>query len=266
MKNLNEKNICTACGTQFPLNADTPALCPICSDDRQYVPEGGQSWTSVEELSKNHRVVTRKINDGLYELKMSPAFAIGQRALLVTAPGGNILWDCISLLDEPAAEFIRAKGGLRAIAFSHPHFYSNMNEWAQVFDCPIYIHQNDEQFIVNKGERVNLWTGAEKEFWDGIRMINIGGHFPGSSILHVPFLSPEGAVLCGDTFVISPSKQHVAAMHSYPNKIPLPLGEIRRIKEQMRPLQFDTIHAWIDSQSIYPDAKRILDNSLEKYV
>lgn len=196
---------------------------------------------------------------------MTPAFAIGQRALLVVAPGGNILW-LHSLLDEQTIEFIKSKGGLKAIAFSHPHFYSNMNEWAETFDCPIYIHERDEQWILNKGQHVTLWSGIEKDLGDGIRIINIGGHFPGSSILHVPFLSPEGVILCGDTFVISPSKNHLASMHSYPNKIPLPLAEVRRIKEQMQHLQFDTIHAWIGTQSIYSNAKEILEHSLTRYL
>jgi hypothetical protein len=263
---MNEKKICTACGTQFPLTSNLPELCPICSDDRQYVPESGQSWTDLYELSRNYHVVTQKVIDGLYELKMNPEFAIGQRALLVVAPGGNILWDCIPLLDHPTIEFIKSQGGLKAIAFSHPHFYSTMNEWAEVFDCPIYINQNDEQWIVNRGLQVTLWAGQEKGLWDGMRLINIGGHFPGSSILHIPFLSPAGVILCGDTFVISPSKMHTAAMHSYPNKIPLPLNEIKRIREQVQPLHFDTIYGWNESQSIVLDAKGIVDKSLAKYV
>lgn len=215
---MNEKEICTACGTQFPLNGTPPEFCPICNDDRQYVPEEGQTWTTVDELLNNYSVITRKIEDGLYELKMVPSFAIGQRALLVLAPEGNILWDCIALLNEPTIKFIKSKGGLKAIAFSHPHFYTTMNEWAEVFDCPIYIHQTDEQWIVNKGSHLSLWSGIEKELWDGIRIINIGGHFPGSSILHVPFLSSEGAILCGDTFVVSPSKNHIAAITAIPTK------------------------------------------------
>jgi len=70
-----------------------------------------------------------------------------------------VLWDCIPLLDELVIEFIKSKGGLKAIAFSHPHFYSNMHEWAETFDCPVYIHQNDEQHIMVKGERIRLWPG-----------------------------------------------------------------------------------------------------------
>src|SRR5688572_25760268 len=130
---MNQKIICTACGTQFPNVTKAPALCPICNDDRQYVPESGQRWTTLDDLSKNHSVVTRKIDTRLYELKMTPSFAIGQRALLVLAPDGNILWDCIPLLNEPTIDLIKPKGELKAIAFSHPHFYSTMNDWAEIF-------------------------------------------------------------------------------------------------------------------------------------
>ncbi|HMH20340.1 MAG TPA: hypothetical protein VK563_01120 [Puia sp.] len=92
---MNQQKICTACGTQFPPNGVVPALCPICDDDRQFVPEIGQTWTDLDGLSDRYGVVSKKINDHLYELKMTPAFALGQRALLVLSPGGNILWDCL---------------------------------------------------------------------------------------------------------------------------------------------------------------------------
>lgn len=229
---MNRKKICGGCGTQFPSDTEVPELCPICNDDRQFIPEGGQTWTTLDEMTNNYSVVAKKVTDNLYDLKIAPTFAIGQRALLVLAPGGNILWDCIPLLNEPTIEFIKSKGGLKAIAFSHPHYYSTMNDWAEVFDCPVYIHQSDEQWIIHKGSHINLWAGTEKELWNGIRIINIGGHFPGSSILHVPFLSPKGTVLCGDTFAISPSKKHMAVMYSYPNRIPLPVQEVQRIKNR----------------------------------
>lgn len=262
---MNHKKICTTCSTQFDLNSHDLKLCPICVDDRQYIPEEGQTWTNLDELSNKHSVIIKKINESLYELKMVPSFAIGQRALLVLSPSGNILWDCIALLNEPAIEFIKSKGGLKAIAFSHPHYYSTMNEWADIFNCPIYIHQNDEQWIFNKSNHVRLWRGVEKELWDRIRIINVGGHFPGSSILLIPSLSSDGTVLCSDTFYISPSRKHMTAMYSYPNRIPLPLQEIQRIKKQMLLLKFDTMHGFYDYQNIYSEAKLILEISLEKY-
>jgi hypothetical protein len=262
---MNQKIICTACGTQYSQVFTTGALCPICLDDRQAVPETGQSWTSLQELSDNHSVIIKKLNPYLYELKIAPSFAIGQRALLVLSPQGNILWDCIALLNEPTIEFIKSKGGLKAIAFSHPHYYTTMNEWAQIFNCPIYIHQKDEQWIFNKGEQVSLWSGEEKELWDGIRLINIGGHFPGSSILHALVLSENGTILCGDTFYISPSKKHAAVMYSYPNRIPLPLAKVQKIKKQMQNIKFDTLYGFYDYQNIYSNAKQIIEDSLDKY-
>lgn len=262
---MDKEIICATCGTGFPSIEATAGGCPICNDDRQYVPPSGQSWTTHDELANKYGVMSRKLGESLYELTMTPLFAIGQRAFLIQSPGGNILWDCIPLLSESTVDFIKAKGGLKAIAFSHPHFYSTMSRWAETFDCPIYIHESDRGFIVNNSSRIELWSGAEKHLWDGIRLINVGGHFPGSSILHVPFLSPGGTVLCGDTFVLSPSMHHLAAMHSYPNRIPLPLEEIRRIEKVMEPTSFDAIHGWNESQSINSDAKSVMKASFERY-
>jgi hypothetical protein len=263
---VNKKIICTACGTQYHSVSTTGAVCPICEDDRQYVPETGQGWTNLDELQRLYSVIAQQLHNHLYELKTVPAFAIGQRALLVLAPGGNILWDCIALLNEPIIELIQSEGGLKAIAFSHPHYYTTMNEWAGVFDCPVYIHQLDEPWIYNKGERISLWEGREKELWDGMKLINVGGHFPGSSILQVPFLSDKGAILCGDTFYVSPSKRHAAVMYSYPNRIPLPVGEVARIRAQMLTIQFDSLYGFYDYQNVYGNAKELIVSSLEKYV
>jgi hypothetical protein len=261
----NKKNICTACGTQYSSDHNTFGLCQICDDDRQFIPESGQTWTTFNELADNYSVIAKKLNDNLCELRMTPAFAIGQRALLVITPGGNILWDCFALLNEPTIEFIKSKGGLKAIAFSHPHYYSTMNHWAETFSCPIYIHKNDEQWVFNNGSHVNLWTGVEKVLWDGIIIVNTGGHFPGSCILHVPFLSPKGAILCGDTFAIAPSKRHISAMYSYPNRIPLPLREMQRLKAQMEPIPFDTMYGYAAGQNIHLTARELLESSLAKY-
>ena len=164
---INRNSICTTCGTKFPHNEKVPALCPICNDDRQFIDLKGQSWISEECLEKAHAVRIRKMSNRLHYLTVRPNFAIGQRAFLLQSPGGNILWDCIPLLDEATKEFIHSKGGLKAIAFSHPHFYSNMNEWAAEFNCPIYIHENDKPWIFNRGPNVKLWGGDGKPLWEG---------------------------------------------------------------------------------------------------
>ena len=43
---------------------------------------------------------------------------------------GNVLWECVTLLDDATAEAVEALGGLAAIAISHPHYYASMVAWA----------------------------------------------------------------------------------------------------------------------------------------
>jgi len=261
---MKTSNICTACGTHYPAT-NTPEACPICLDDRQYIPTAGQTWISNQNLHEKHSVHIKKIKDSLYQLEIAPSFAIGQRALLVLSEKGNILWDCIPLLDEGAVAFIKSKGGLKAIAFSHPHYYSNMNEWAEVFDCPVYIHEKDAAWIFQGGPHIRLWHGDSHPLWDGMVLHNIGGHFPGSSIVHVPFLSDKGAVLCGDTMYVSPSKKHFSIMYSYPNRIPLPLQEIKAVGDRLSSISFDALYGFYSYQNITENVEALLKTSLLSY-
>ena len=87
-------------------------------DERQYVGWEGQVWTNLEELRQKHQADIREEEPGLSGIGMKPSFAIGQRALLVETPAGNVLWECIPLLDEEMVRFVRERGGVAAIAVS----------------------------------------------------------------------------------------------------------------------------------------------------
>jgi len=253
MSNIHKPNICTTCGTMFPADQKVPDLCPICNDDRQFISLDGQSWINSED-------------ERLSYLTVKPGFAIGQRAFLLLSPSGNILWDCIPLLNEATKAFIRKQGGLKAIAFSHPHFYSNMNEWAAEFDCPVYIHEKDKPWIFNKGPNVQLWAGDEKPLWDDVTLVHIGGHFPGSSMLHISNLSATGTMLCGDSLYISRSLRHTAVMFSYPNSIPLQKEDFAAFYEKCSKLKFDTLYgATFEGQELEGNAYEIFTNSMNRY-
>ena len=94
--------ICMTCGTQYPDAEAAPAACTICTDPRQYVPVSGQRWTTLAELA-GERSNDVRAEAGLTGIGTTPSFAIGQRALLVRFGNSNLLWDCISLLDEATA-------------------------------------------------------------------------------------------------------------------------------------------------------------------
>jgi len=104
--------ICVTCGVQQSPGASLPEHCPICEDERQYVRQSGQAWTTLDELAtQGHRVELRELEPGLTGVGAQPAVGIGQRALLVRADGGNFLWDCFGFIDAKSVAAIRAMGG-----------------------------------------------------------------------------------------------------------------------------------------------------------
>src|SRR5437870_5380389 len=110
--------ICTTCGTQYAESDQPPASCTICEDERQYVKATGQQWTTLDKLRLTNRNSIKFKEPGLIRIGIEPHFAIGQRALFLRSPGGNILWDCLSLIDQAVVEFLQAVGGISAIAIS----------------------------------------------------------------------------------------------------------------------------------------------------
>src|ERR1700761_1971093 len=131
--------LCTTCGTQYAQSDQPPNACAICQDERQYVKPTGQQWTTLERLRLSHRNSIRFEEPGLIGIGIEPHFAIGQRALFVRSQQGNVLWDCVSLVDEAVVEMIQAMGGIVAIAVSHPHYYTTVVEWSRALGAvPIY--------------------------------------------------------------------------------------------------------------------------------
>src|ERR1044071_6809103 len=132
--------MCATSGTQYAASERPPERCIFCDEDRQYIGPNGQQWTTLEELRQKHHNVFTPLIPNLTSVVTEPKFAIGQRAHIVQAPSGNVLWDCISLIDEATVEKIQSMGGLSAMALSHPHYYSVIVEWSHAFgNFPIYI-------------------------------------------------------------------------------------------------------------------------------
>src|SRR5205814_1970686 len=217
------KFLCSACGVQHPEAAAPPERCRICQDPRQFVPKAGQQWTNSEALAQSRCNGFRQLAPGLLGISTMPSFAIGQRAFLVMTPGGNVLWDCLSLLDSATTTIIRGLGGLKAIAISHPHFYSAMADWGRAFDCPVLVHEADRQWLTETDPHIECWSGESREVMAGITLHRLGGHFPGSSLLH---WSGPRTLLTGDTILVTQDRSHVSFMWSYPNYVPLPAGEV----------------------------------------
>lgn len=257
----NHGFICATCGIQYPTSESPPEHCDICEDERQYVPVEGQRWTTPGELAADHANTFRHMAPGLMALATTPHFAIGQRAFLVQTPAGNVLWDCLTLLDEATIEIITGLGGLDAIVLSHPHYFSTMAEWAQTFDCPVYVHASDRDWVTVPDERIWFWEGESREILPGIDVHRLGGHFPGASVLHWP---EHEILLTGDTLLVTPDRM-ASFMWSYPNNIPLDAGTVESIARRLEPLTFDSAYSAFWGREILIDAKRVIQESAQRH-
>lgn len=257
--------ICVTCGVQYETRPDA---CKICTDERQYVGWDGQQWTTIAQMAADgYRNLMREVEPGLWGIGTDPRFAIGQRALLVVTDQGNVLWDCISYLDQPTIDQVNALGGIQAISMSHPHFYGSVVEWSRTFgDAPIFLPNADREWLCR--------DDAEYQFYDdvatpvpGVTLIRCGGHFAGSAVLHWPSgAGGHGTLLTGDTIQVVMDRRAASFMRSYPNLIPLDPDTIRGILAALEPYPYDRVYGGWWRRNIDREAQDLIAASADRYV
>ncbi|HEX8858099.1 MAG TPA: MBL fold metallo-hydrolase [Actinomycetes bacterium] len=258
---------CRTCAVQYADSPQPPERCPICEDERQYVGWQGQRWTTIEELAaEGLQSEVRELEPGLTGIGTTPSLAIGQRALLVQTDGGNVLWDCPGFLDDAAIQRVRELGGLAGISASHPHFYGCMVEWSHAFDAPVWVPRADERWLMRPDPNVRLWEGRQ-EIVPGVALVQCGGHFEGSAVLHwAGGAEGRGALLVGDTVTVVNDRRFVSFMRSYPNLIPLPAAEVDRIARTLEPLEFDRIYGGWWDRDVRQGAHDAVRASARRYI
>lgn len=258
--------MCRQCGVQFAASDASPASCPICEDERQYVRWAGQAWTTMQKLAEHHQIVV-KDEDGVLAIGVEPSFAIGQRALLVETKDGNVLWDCVSLVTDEAVAALKAKGGLKAIAISHPHFHSAKVEWSEAFGgIPIYIHADNRQWVMRPDPAIVFWQGETKTILPDVTLIRCGGHFEGGAVCHWARGGKPGRLLVGDTMQVITDRTHVSFMYSYPNIWPVNARAVKRIAAAVAPYDYDAIYGGFWGLRILADGKAVVARSVERYL
>ncbi|TKD72491.1 MBL fold metallo-hydrolase [Pseudalkalibacillus hwajinpoensis] len=263
-----KRSICITCGTQYSLMENEPESCPICSEERQYVNPEGQEWTTLEKMQKGEQFQNQVIEEeqGLYSITTSPSFAIGQTAYIVQQGNFNLLWDCISYLDSQTINQIIKLGGIDAIALSHPHYYSSQVEWAEAFNVPIYIHEDDRQWVMRESEHIRFWRGEELALASGLTIYRLGGHFQGGAVLHNETGNEgKGLLLTGDIIQVVADQEWVSFMYSYPNLIPLPAFKVREMADKIKPLTFNRIYNAFH-KIVENGADRAVQHSADRYI
>ncbi|MCX7521439.1 MBL fold metallo-hydrolase [Microbacterium sp. STN6] len=259
--------ICKACGVERDDTDAPPLTCPICLDERQYVPKTGQEWLSLDELrSAGTRVNIAELEPGLFGITSTPAVGIGQTALLVTTPAGNLLWDPTGYIDDEGARRVRELGGVAAIIASHPHMYGVQVEWSRAFDdAPVYVAEVDRDWVQRESDGIRSITDAAQVL-PGVTVHRIGGHFAGSLVAHWPAgADGRGVLLAGDAIFPGPDGRTVSFLRSYPNRLPLSAAVVDRLARSVEPLAFDRLYNNFASV-VERDAKAVVRGSADRYM
>lgn len=257
--------ICSTCGVEHPDTEVPPAACAICSDDRQWVPAGGQSWTTRAELAaEGVRTSVAELEPGLFGLATEPGVGIGQRGLLLRTEAGNLLWEPPGFLDREAIDAVRDLGGVALISMSHPHMWGTAVSWAHEFAAPILVAEADRKWIRRPDPAIGFWSGT-REVLPGVTFVQCGGHFAGSSVTHFTGGDGRGVLLAGDTIAPNPDRRSVTFMRSFPNRIPLSPRAVRGIVDAVSPYVFERLYG--NFRAMVPDgAREMVLGSADRYI
>ena len=261
--------VCGTCGNHTPGVTGPPLDCVICSDERQWVPRTGQRWTTLDELAAaGHSSDIRELEPHLTGFGADPQVAIGQRSLLVQTPAGNLLWDPSGFIDDQAVAAARERGGVRYVTASHPHFYGCMARWQSELGADVLVPEADASWLTALGAVPSFTTWKNSlEVLPGVTLVQCGGHFPGSAVVHwASGASGAGALLSGDTIMVTPGEDRATFAWSVPNLLPMGSAAVLGVWEAVRSLPFDRVYGGWWNRVLYSGAKAVVSASVERYL
>ncbi|OQE94902.1 hypothetical protein PENNAL_c0003G10465 [Penicillium nalgiovense] len=273
----DELLVCNQCGTQHDaMAADGLNECHICNDPRESVPATGQAWTTLgqAQTSGKFRNIIRQQYPNephIYTIQTQSILGIGQRCFLIRTPKGNILWDCLSYIDDATVKEINALGGVDAISISHPHFWTTHLTWSRAFNnAPVFLSAEESELVSRPDVHGVRQFIKEKEFEllpdSGAMRIKTGGHFPGSSVLHYKkslFVSDSLHVTRSALWDINrkPGTAYYAFLWSHVNTIPLTPSAIAGIISAIKPYDFDVAHGMFPDRDLRNAKQRAFDSA-----
>lgn len=166
--------ICATCAVER--DEPTPEVCPICSDERQYVPEDGQKWLTLDGLAQEGQQTLVKENEpGLIAIQTQPRVGIGQTTQLVATREGSLLWDPVGYVDDNAVEAVLERGPVLAIAASHPHMFGVQVEWShRLGGVPVLVADADRRWLGRNDPNIEYWSGSQT-IAEGLTLHQTGG-------------------------------------------------------------------------------------------
>lgn len=157
--------VCTACG--YNMIGEQPDTCPFCGARHdQFL-----SWREAEKL---YRVTSSRINDCVMQLTSVPKLGLEHAAYRIETDKSAVWIDC------PSA-FNRTLQPVQNILFTHPHFMGASNQYRQLWQAKVWLHDLDADHPLIRSFPVDC-RFTEDSVIDGIENYHIGGHTPGYTI------------------------------------------------------------------------------------
>jgi hypothetical protein len=231
------------------------------------MPAEGQLWTTMDELANaGHRTQVAELGPNHLKVTVDPAVGIGQTTHVITTPTGSLIWDPVGFVDDDAVSQIRERGDVLAIASSHPHMFGVQVEWSRALGgVKILVAEQQLDWVQRPDDAIEPWSGR-LELAPGLTLLEIGGHFPGSSVVHWEAgADGRGVLLISDTIHANPDRATVTFMRSYPNRIPMSAAVVERIAAAVEGLQFDACYDNF-AHAIETDAAGAVRRSADRYI
>ena len=220
--------LCRACGTSFPDAEAPPAALP---DLRRRAAVRAERRPGLDDRARRWPPGTAtpgsSSSPGSLSLQTVPAFAINQRAFLVATPAGNLLWDCVALLDAATEAIVRGArraGGDRDLAPALLHHDAGLGRGLRRAGAtctpPTGAGSCARTRRSGSGTATRLpvlpgvTAGAARRPLRRRHGRALGGGADG-----------DGALLAGDILQVTPGAHGVSFLWSYPNMLPLPAAD-----------------------------------------
>ncbi|MGH9272653.1 MAG: MBL fold metallo-hydrolase [Ilumatobacteraceae bacterium] len=219
---------------------EVPPSCPVCTDVRNNLPEDGWDFVRPAGMLERVRCSWHDHGDGLVEFRTSPRFGLDSVGWLLQRPDGNIAFEAAGWYDEAALAEIERLGGIAVAAASHPHAYGALWLLQNRFGADVAITRADHGWT--KAFRVTRPYDDTHELAPGLTLHRTGGHFDGHAVL---FDEGRRTLFSGDAVKFdarSDGRAFAVSCHkAWHQATPLTHGELRRYRDVLAPLEFDTV-------------------------
>lgn len=129
---------------------------------------------------------------------------------------------------------------------------------------PVLVSEADADWVQRPDPAIKTWSGRY-EVAPGLTLHQLGGHFPGSSVVHwTAGAGGKGVLLISDTIQANPDRASVTFLRSYPNRIPLSPAVVERMTHAVTQLQFDRVYDNF-GRPIEADAAAVVARSADRY-